>query len=308
MIYVFLGNEFNIIKKKIEELINTLNIDNIIKYDFSESSISEILNEVNYVDLFNEKKLIIVSNFSFKKLKEKEEKDLLNYIDNMNDNVIIIKCIDESLDSRKSITKIIKEKCKLFEMEKLDYKSMMDYITNMFKENNIKISYNQIKKILDLCENNIEYAIKEVEKLLIYKIGEKEVSDKDIDDVISKSTEKEIFNLTDNVMKRDIAKSIESFNILISSKIDATVILETLSRQFRLLYQTKILSKNNSESNISKMLLVNPYVIKKTFININNFKEEEIIDYLYKLSNIDIDIKTKGYDKNKVLESFFLTL
>ncbi len=308
MIYVFLGNEFNIIKKKIEELINTLNIDNIIKYDFSESSISEILNEVNYVDLFNEKKLIIVSNFSFKKLKEKEEKDLLNYIDNMNDNVIIIKCIDESLDSRKSITKIIKEKCKLFEMEKLDYKSMMDYITNMFKENNIKISYNQIKKILDLCENNIEYAIKEVEKLLIYKIGEKEVSDKDIDDVISKSTEKEIFNLTDNVMKRDIAKSIESFNILISSKIDATVILETLSRQFRLLYQTKILSKNNSESNISKMLLVNPYVIKKTFMNINNFKEEEIIDYLYKLSNIDIDIKTKGYDKNKVLESFFLTL
>ena len=307
MIYVFLGNEFNIIKKKIEELINTLNIDNIIKYDFSESSISEILNEVNYVDLFNEKKLIIVSNFSFKKLKEKEEKDLLNYIDNMNDNVIIIKCIDESLDSRKSITKIIKEKCKLFEMEKLDYKSMMDYI-NMFKENNIKISYNQIKKILDLCENNIEYAIKEVEKLLIYKIGEKEVSDKDIDDVISKSTEKEIFNLTDNVMKRDIAKSIESFNILISSKIDATVILETLSRQFRLLYQTKILSKNNSESNISKMLLVNPYVIKKTFMNINNFKEEEIIDYLYKLSNIDIDIKTKGYDKNKVLESFFLTL
>lgn len=308
MIYVFLGNEFNIIKKKIEELINTLNIDNIIKYDFSESSISEILNEVNYVDLFNEKKLIIVSNFSFKKLKEKEEKDLLNYIDNMNDNVIIIKCIDESLDSRKSITKIIKEKCKLFEMEKLDYKSMMDYITNMFKENNIKISYNQIKKILDLCENNIEYAIKEVEKLLIYKIGEKEVSDKDIDDVISKSTEKEIFNLTDNVMKRDIAKSIESFNILISSKIDATVILETLSRQFRLLYQTKILSKNNSESNISKMLLVNPYVIKKTLMNINNFKEEEIIDYLYKLSNIDIDIKTKGYDKNKVLESFFLTL
>ena len=170
MIYVFLGNEFNIIKKKIEELINTLNIDNIIKYDFSESNISEILNEVNYVDLFNEKKLIIVSNFSFKKLKEKEEKDLLNYIDNMNDNVIIIKCIDESLDSRKSITKIIKEKCKLFEMEKLDYKSMMDYITNMFKENNIKISYNQIKKILDLCENNIEYAIKEVEKLLIYKM------------------------------------------------------------------------------------------------------------------------------------------
>ena len=68
MIYVFLGNEINIIKKKIDSLIDELKIDNVIKYDYDSVHIDDILNEVNYVDLFNEKKLLIVSNFTFKKI------------------------------------------------------------------------------------------------------------------------------------------------------------------------------------------------------------------------------------------------
>ena len=308
MIYVFLGNDFNIVKKNMDELVSSLNINNIIKYDFTESSMSEILNEVNYVDLFNEKKLIIVSNFSLKKLKEKDEIMLDNYISNMNDNVIIFRLIDDSLDARKTITKTLKSKCKVIECKHLDYKNLYDYVATMFKENKINITYNQVKKILDLCEYNVDYTINEVEKLLIYKINDKTVTDKDIDDVISRNREKEMFTLIENVLSKNIALSIESFKVLVSGKTESVVVLDNLSKQFRLLYQTKILSKSMNESEISKKLIVNPYVIKKLYPYINKYTEEEIIDYLYKLSNIDIDIKTKGYDKNKVLESFFLTL
>ena len=53
MIYVFLGNEINIIKKKIDSLVDKLKIDNIIKYDYDSVSIEDILNEINYLDLFN---------------------------------------------------------------------------------------------------------------------------------------------------------------------------------------------------------------------------------------------------------------
>ena len=119
MIYVFLGKDFNIVKIQIDDLINKLKIENIIKYDFTESSISEIIDEVNYVDLFNEKKLIIVSNFSFKKINEKDEEKLSRYIDNMNENVIIFRCIDDSLDERRKLTKLIRSKCKVEIVEKL---------------------------------------------------------------------------------------------------------------------------------------------------------------------------------------------
>ena len=261
MIYVFLGNEINLLKRRIDDLKRELNINNIIEYDFDDSNIIDILNEANYVDLFNEKKLIIVSNFSFKKVKDVYEKELLRYIDNMNDNVIILKCIDESLDERKNI-----------------------------------------------CEYNDDLAINETEKLLLYKLGEDVITDDDIDKVVSKSSEKEIFTLSDAVMKKNLKQIFNSYNILIRSGIEPVVLIDNLARQFRTLYQVKILCKTMDEKEISRKLGLNPYVVKKAHENVNNYEEEELINNLYELSNLDIDIKVKGLDKYKVLENFFLKI
>lgn len=308
MIYVFLGNEINLLKRKINSLERELNISNIIDYDFDDSNIIDILNEANYVDLFNEKKLIIVSNFSFKKVKDAYEKELLRYIDNMNDNVIILKCIDESLDERKSITKKLREKCKVEEIKKMDYKELHEYITNMFVSNNKKITYNQVKEILNRCEYNDDLAINETEKLLLYKLGEDVITDEDINKVVSKSSEKEIFTLSDAVMKKNLKQIFNSYNILIRSGIEPVVLVDNLARQFRTLYQVKILCKTMNEKEISKKLGLNPYAVKKAHENVNNYEEDELINNLYELSNLDIDIKVKGLDKYKVLENFFLKI
>lgn len=308
MIYVFLGKDFNIVKIQIDDLINKLKIENIIKYDFTESSISEIIDEVNYVDLFNEKKLIIVSNFSFKKINEKDEEKLSRYIDNMNENVIIFKCIDDSLDERRKLTKLIRSKCKVEIVEKLDYKNLHEYVSNLLKENKIKASFNQIKRILDLCEYNVDYTLSEVEKLLIYKIGSNELFDKDIEDVINKNNEKEIFSFTEYVLNKDIGHALDSLKILISSDIDEVVIIDSLAKQYRLLYQVKLLNGTLNEKMMASALKVKEYTIKKTREFINNYSEEELLDKLHKLSDCDIDIKINGYDKNKVLESFIITL
>lgn len=308
MIYVFLGNEINLLKRRIDGLKHELNINNIIEYDFDDSNIIDILNEANYVDLFNEKKLIIVSNFSFKKVKDAFEKELLRYIDNMNDNVIILKCIDESLDERKNITKKLREKCKVEEIKKMDYKELHEYITNMFVSNNKKITYNQVKEILNRCEYNDDLAINETEKLLLYKLDEDVITDDDIDKVVSKSSEKEIFTLSDAVMKKNLKQIFNSYNILIRSGIEPVVLIDNLARQFRTLYQVKILCKTMDEKEISRKLGLNPYVVKKAHENVNNYEEEELINNLYELSNLDIDIKVKGLDKYKVLENFFLKI
>lgn len=308
MIYVFLGNEVNIVKERINSVVSELGIDNIIRYDYSESSITEIIDEVNYVDLFNERKLIMVNDISFKKLKDNEEKKLIDYINNQNDNVIIFRCIDESLDERKSLTKLFREKCKLVICEKLDYKSLGDYITNMFNNEGKKITFNQIRKILDYCEYNTDITINEVNKLLLYKIGEDVITDEDIDLVVSKNSEKEMFNLNEMVLKKNIGGCLDSYKILVSSNVDETLIIDSLAKQFRMLYQTKLLIGSMDEFNISKTLKVKSFVIKKLIPFVRSYKEEEIINILYRLSEADSDIKIKGLDKSKVLEAFFMSL
>lgn len=308
MIYVFLGNEINIIKKKIDSLIDELKIDNIIKYDYDSVSIDDILNEINYVDLFNEKKLLIVSNFTFKKMKDKEEKALSNYINHMNDNVIILKCIDEKLDNKKELIKLVNYKCKVIELKKMDYKTLHEYVTKIFSDNNKRITYNQIKNILSLCENDTDSVLNEVNKLLLYKMDSDTITDEDIENVISKNSEKEMFKLNDAVMAHNIPNMLESTKTLVSSGVDEVVIIDYLSKQFRTLYQIKVMSKDTGIQTITSRLSLNPFVTKKMLDVVGKFSEEKLLNIIYKLSDADISIKVEGLDKSKVLENFYLSI
>lgn len=308
MIYVFLGNEINIIKKKIDSLIDELKIDNIIKYDYDSVSIDDILNEINYVDLFNEKKLLIVSNFTFKKMKDKEEKALSNYINHMNDNVIILKCIDEKLDNKKELIKLVNDKCKVIELKKMDYKTLHEYVTKIFSDNNKRITYNQIKNILSLCENDTDSVLNEVNKLLLYKMDSDIITDEDIENVISKNSEKEMFKLNDAVMAHNIPNMLESTKTLVSSGVDEVVIIDYLSKQFRTLYQIKVMSKDTGIQTITSRLSLNPFVTKKMLDVVGKFSEEKLLNIIYKLSDADISIKVEGLDKSKVLENFYLSI
>ena len=308
MIYVFLGNEINIIKKKIDSLIDELKIDNIIKYDYDSVSIDDILNEINYVDLFNEKKLLIVSNFTFKKMKDKEEKALSNYINHMNDNVIILKCIDEKLDTKKELIKLVNDKCKVIELKKMDYKTLHEYVTKIFSDNNKRITYNQIKNILSLCENDTDSVLNEVNKLLLYKMDSDTITDEDIENVISKNSEKEMFKLNDAVMAHNIPNMLESTKTLVSSGVDEVVIIDYLSKQFRTLYQIKVMSKDTGIQTITSRLSLNPFVTKKMLDVVGKFSEEKLLNIIYKLSDADISIKVEGLDKSKVLENFYLSI
>lgn len=308
MIYVFLGNEINIIKKKIDSLIDELKIDNIIKYDYDSVSIDDILNEINYVDLFNEKKLLIVSNFTFKKMKDKEEKALSNYINHMNDNVIILKCIDEKLDNKKELIKLVNDKCKVIELKKMDYKTLHEYVTKIFSDNNKRITYNQIKNILSLCENDTDSVLNEVNKLLLYKMDSDTITDEDIENVISKNSEKEMFKLNDAVMAHNIPNMLESTKTLVSSGVDEVVIIDYLSKQFRTLYQIKVMSKDTGAQTITSRLSINPFVFKKMLDVVGKFSEEKLLNIIYKLSDADISVKVEGLDKSKVLENFYLSI
>ncbi len=307
MIYVFFGKDINILNSKIEKLISELKINNIIRYDFNEIEFTDILNEVNYVDLFNEKKLVIVSSFSFKKLESKDEENFMNYINNMGDNHIILKCIDDSIDERKKLTKLLKEKCKIIKCEKMDYRALHSYLEDMFKNLNIDITYDQISRILFLCDNNVDISINESNKLYLYKGKNSIVTNDDIDNVVSKSNEKEIFAFNEKILKRDIAGSLESYEIL-SSSVDDTVIVDSIARQFRMLYQVKYFIKDMNYKDIARKLGVNEYVIQKLLPFTSKYSNDEIIDKLYRVCLMDEKIKCFGYDRNEVLKNFIISI
>ena len=310
MIYLFIGKDINILNKKIDDLIKELNINNIIKYDYSEITMRDIIEEVNYVDLFNEKKLVIVSYFTFKNKKEdsKDDELLIKYLENPSENVVILKCIDDSLDERKKVIKLLKEKGTIIKCEKLDYYQLRDYIENLFKDSNKKIGTDCLSRLLFLCDNIPDICINEANKLLLY-IGEnKEVTIEDINKVVTKSTEKEIFSFNEYILSKNIGKAIDSYKTLKEKALDETVIIDSIAKQYRMLYQTKELLNTMSYKDVAHTLGVNEYVIQKIVPFTSKYTNDEILDLLYKTSLLDEKIKILGYNPERVMTSFITTI
>ena len=76
---------FNI-KKEVNDLIKKYNTTSIIKYDLVFNKISDVINDINTVNLFSDKKVIICSS-----INNIDNIDILvKYLDNQNDNILIL--------------------------------------------------------------------------------------------------------------------------------------------------------------------------------------------------------------------------
>ena len=93
MEYIIKSNSYRLLKDKIKELTQDIYKDNITYFDLSIDNLKDIIEECNYVSLFNDKKAIIVYNthiFNTKYEYASELELLESYLNNSNKNTILI--------------------------------------------------------------------------------------------------------------------------------------------------------------------------------------------------------------------------
>lgn len=306
--YILYGLDKSLIKNELDKLIKKINTDDIITYDLNINPITEIIDDASTISMFSNKKLIIIENSNFlcaNKTIENIEK-LENYLTNYNtDTYIIFITNKESIDARKKITKLIKEKGEIIELNKIDDTYLTEYINNILEQNKFKIE--DITYFLNKTGKNLNNIKNELEKLLIYKADTKTITNKDIDKISIKVLESEIFILSDAIIEKNIPKSLELLNEFLKNSYDEMQIIMLLASQFRFLFQVKrLVNKNKSEEEIAKILDTKPYRIKLTKKKLYNYTEQTLLTYIKKLAKIDHDIKLGIMDKSLALELFII--
>ena len=119
--------------------------------------------------------------------------------------------------------------------------------------------------------------------------------------------EDEIFDLTDAIILHNTKKSLALLNEFVNRNYDEIQIILLLANQFHFLFQVKrLINKNKSESEIAKILEVNPYRVKYSVKKIYSYSEGMILENIKKLAKIDHDIKLGKMDKNLALKLFIL--
>lgn len=305
MVYLLYGTKEFGIEEEIKTLSKNIDEMNISKYDLNNDMLSLALEDAKTMSLFGDKKIVIIYNANmFTGITSKDSEKIEDYLNHINENTILIFVVhNDKLDSRKKITKLIKEKGKIKEFN--DELDSTNLVRRLFKDYNIE--YSTIKLLIDRVGNNPLILQNEINKIKIYKENDKTITDEDILNLTVKLIEIDIFKLIDYIIKKDKEKALELYYEMLKMNEEPIKIVVILANQFRIMYQSKeLLKKGYSEKDIASILKIHPYRVKLAIQNSRNYTSETLLKHLNNLADIDIGIKTGTLNKDLALELFIL--
>ena len=286
-IYLIYGNEDYLINKNLTDILKEIDSnDNISRYNLDTDSIESVLIDASTVSMFDDKKVLICDNSNFLTGSSSLESDenFLRYLEHPFPEVYLIFIVrNEKVDERKKVTKALK------------------------KINGYKIDRKNIDLILKRSLYNLSIITNELDKLFIYKDKDKNITKEDLDKVISSNISDNIFDLTNMIVNGEKKKLIETYRNLIKMGEDPFKLMVTLSNQYRLILEVKLMVKNGyrDEEIISK-LKEHPYRIKLAKNSL--VSEKEAMRKLEELSDLNFNSITGKVDSNFGFEMFLLNL
>lgn len=314
MIYLLYGTEPLLMEKKCLEILKKEQIDDFStsKYDLENNSLNEIIEDASTVSMFNPKKGIIVSNSyiftgTTKKSTIEQNTDLLlSYLEHPNPDTILLFMIEtEKIDERKKITKQIKKEYSIIELNANKNKNGL--IKEMFED--YQIDSSNIALLLDRVGDNLRILEQECEKIKTYKGEDKTITREDILNLTVKNIDTDLFNLIENIVLKKKQEALESYGEMLKRGEEPIKVIITLANQFRIMYQSKELSKKGYTGNdIASILEIHPYRVKLALEKSRNFASSILLHYLEELANLDSNIKSGFVDKNLALELFILEI
>lgn len=315
-----MGQEYYLCEEIIEELEKQLIKPAFknINYEFlqgSNISSQRIINACETLPMMDQWRLIIIKDFDLlergsAKKGEEEIQELIQYIENISPSTCLVFWQTENIDKRKKLFKTIKKEGKVLEVNKLKRyelerwlerkilkkgKTIKKPALSFFMEYSSYLSRNSSKTLRDL--------VNEIDKIVDYTGERKEISKGDIENLLPKSLEDDIFKMVDAMGKKDTKTALTLLNDLLESGENGIKILSMISRQYRILIQCKELKQiGYSPASIAEKISIAPFIVKKGLGQSQYFNEGKLKQAFQTCSEIDLKIKTGKTDIKLALE------
>lgn len=312
-IYLFYGEETYLletrvkkIKKEYQQLILGINFIQI-----DDTNAEELIADLETPAFGFDKKLIIAKNTGiFKKEKKTTKSDSKKKkVDDtkLPLNEKIAKYIQENLEELKNTVDLVfveqeVDKNALYqtiekvgEVKEFALLKLPDLIANIKK---IAVAYKvniddvTAKYLVECCGTSMQDLINELRKLIEYKGENSNITKQDIDLLCTKQIQAVIFDLTDNLGKKETSKALEVYNGLISNKEPIQKILITLYNHFKKLYIIKIAEKYNED--VATVMNLKPnqlFLVSKYKTQARYFETQELREVLEALIDLDANYK-----------------
>jgi len=309
--------------KKIKKLFGEL-LPGINYIQIDDKNVQNLISDIETPAFGYEKKLIIVKKSGLLKkegrarktstaktttkkqtgatIQEKVAAYIKENIETIKQSVILI-FIEQEID-KNELQKIIDSLgvvCEFSLLKPIQIAKRIKAVCNSYK---VKIEDSTIQYFIETCGTNMLTLINEIRKLIEY-VGENgTITKKEIDLLSIKELDSVIFDLRDNIGKKEITKSLQILKELLYNKEPIQKILITLYNHLKKIYM--VILSEEYHMGIAESLGLKPnqiFLVNKYKKQASYFKKEELKHILKKLIDLDYHSKQGLIDVNIGLEA-----
>lgn len=283
---------------------------NVVKYDLRVDSLIDVINEANYFSLTNEEKFIVVKSGNLFKASKKEDgeesskdaKLLEQYLANPSSISTIVFLSSEMPDKRRKVFKQLADNAII--IPSLNKKDLTYKCMELLKQKGYKCDYETANFIVENSYVNYDIMTNELEKIYVL-LKPCELNISKLKGIISVALTSNVYSYITSIIRRDLEGAIKASKYFEVLKIDPTMVLVMLAKDFEILYMIK------SDANLKELQMLlkkedwqmKGYIDNKDLYTLNELKK-----IIIRLNDYDYKVKSGLLDKSVMLDLIALEL
>lgn len=312
MIFFLFGeDDFRSSERKKEIIASFKNnsevLDEIITFTKENLSFEEFRKVLQRRPLFSKRQIIVLEDiFSCKEFKEKFLKEKEKIL--ASEDIILIHEKEGKFKKEDPLFLFLKSKAKCEQFFSLSGESLKKWTIERAKKYNLFLKKEVVEKLIEFKGNNLWELDNELKKLSLYQ-KHKTIDVKDLELLVSFTSEENIFGIIEAILKKDKKRGIFLLNLYWQKGVPPLFLLSIFLTQIKnLLVVREFFEKKEPYFSILKKTNLNPFFFRRLYLCAKNFSLLELKKLREKIFQIELEVKTGKGEALTLLTLLFANL
>lgn len=269
---------------------------NYSSFQAGEDEMAKVVDACRDYPCFSEKRVVLLREPS--RLRKKEVPELLSYFENPVPSTLFL-LEDEKLDGRLDWVKLLKKQSQWIETSEASPRECLQWIQSCFQTEGKKAESEVRERLLEWIGVSLGGLKITVTQLCLFVGDSPQVTLKDLETLLVKVTEENIFEVVDQIFAGNIRECHRSLGALLEGGEAPLKILALVYRHLAIL----LTLKDSRNSKGSELLRMPPMFRQKYEVQTQRFGSKLHLGLLAPVARADLQLKLSPLDKSLILKN-----
>ncbi len=302
-VYLICGEEDYLRRQYKEKLREAITGGDDMNYSYFEGKgipVKEVIDVCETLPFFAERRLVVLENSGF--FKNACEDALVEYIKNIPEYLTIL-FVETEVDKRNRLYKAVSQNGYVSEMQIQEDSVLKKWVQSLLAAENKKMDARTLQTFLEYAGSSMDNIKGELEKVICYAYGREILTEEDVKQICTVTTENKIFDMVSAVALKKQKEALALYYDLLTLKEPPMRILYLLTRQFNLILQVKELEEEGyGSATMAKKMGVQNFIVNKCQNQAKLFTRTKLRQALEECASFEEAVKTGRLDDRMCVE------